>query len=211
MSLTRRIVAERRGVILPVVLLLAVNIGVLLLGVLPMQTSVAGLEATRDTSMLTLSQSRNIERSAKSALASRQRADTELEKFYADILPRDLVTATKTTNLWIQHAARDAGVTYTAAAFDYVPPRDSKLTRAFSRVTLSGRYANIKKFLYALETAEEFIVVEKVELAEPGGATPAQQQGILEVSMQVATYYLTPAGASSKTTARSGGAGSPPR
>ena len=211
MSLTRRVVAERRGVILPVLLLLAVNIGVLLLVVLPMQTSVAGLEETRDTSMLTLSQSRNIERSAKASLASRQRADTELEKFYTAILPRDLVTATKTTNLWIQHAARDAGVTYTSAAFDYVPLRDSKLTRAFARVTLSGRYPNIKRFLYALETAEEFIVVEKVELTEPGGATPAQQQGILEVSMQVATYYLTPPGAQLNTTARSGGAGSPPR
>ncbi len=211
MSLTRRIFTERRGVILPVLLLLAVNIGVLLLVVLPMQTSVAGLEAERDASMLTLSQSRNIERSAKAALSSRQRADTELAKFYAEILPRDLVMATKTTNLWIQHAARDAGVTYTAAAFDYVPLRDSKLSRAFARIALSGRYPNIKKFLYALETAEEFIVVEKVELTEPGGATPAQQQGILEVSMQVATYYLTPPGAASSTSVKSNGAGTGPR
>ncbi|HEX5216173.1 MAG TPA: GspMb/PilO family protein [Vicinamibacterales bacterium] len=211
MSLTGRIFTERRGVVLPVLLLLAVNIGVLLLGVLPMQTSVAGLETARDSSMLTLSQARNIERSAKSTLTSRQRADVELAKFYAEILPHDLVTATKTTNLWIQHAARDAGVTFTAAAFDYVPLRDSKLTRAFARVTLSGRYPNIKKFLYALETAEEFIVVEKVELTEPGGASTTQQ-GILEVSMTVATYYLTPPGAPSSASARTAaGAGVTPR
>jgi len=211
MTLWRRIFTERRGVILPVLLLLAANIGVLLLVVLPLQTSVAGLETARDSSILTLSQARNIERSAKAAMTSRQRADVELEKFYAEVLPRDLVTATKATNLWIQHAARDAGVTYTAAAFDYVPLRDSKLTRAFARITLSGRYPNIKKFLYALETAEEFIVVEKVELTEPGGATTSQQ-GVLEVSMTVATYYLSPPGATSSANPRSAaGAGSIPR
>jgi Tfp pilus assembly protein PilO len=179
--------------------------------VVPLQTSVAGLETARDSSILTLSQARNIERSAKAAMTSRQRADVELEKFYAEVLPRDLVTATKATNLWIQHAARDAGVTYTAAAFDYVPLRDSKLTRAFARITLSGRYPNIKKFLYALETAEEFIVVEKVELTEPGGATTSQQ-GVLEVSMTVATYYLSPPGATSNANPRTAaGAGSIPR
>jgi len=211
MTLWRRIFTERRGVILPVLLLLAANLGVLLLVVVPLQTSVAGLETARDSSILTLSQARNIERSAKAAMTSRQRADVELEKFYADVLPRDLVTATKATNLWIQHAARDAGVTYTAAAFDYVPLRDSKLTRAFARITLSGRYPNIKKFLYALETAEEFIVVEKVELTEPGGATTSQQ-GVLEVSMTVATYYLSPPGATSSANPRSAaGAGSIPR
>ena len=211
MTLWRRIFTERRGVILPVLLLLAANIGVLLLVVLPLQTSVAGLETARDSSILTLSQARNIERSAKAAMTSRQRADVELEKFYAEVLPRDLVTATKATNLWIQHAARDAGVTYTAAAFDYVPLRDSKLTRAFARITLSGRYPNIKKFLYALETAEEFIVVEKVELTEPGGATTSQQ-GVLEVSMTVATYYLSPPGATSTANPRTAaGAGSIPR
>lgn len=211
MTLWRRIFTERRAVILPVLLLLAANIGVLLLVVLPLQTSVAGLETARDSSILTLSQARNIERSAKAAMTSRQRADVELEKFYAEVLPRDLVTATKATNLWIQHAARDAGVTYTAAAFDYVPLRDSKLTRAFARITLSGRYPNIKKFLYALETAEEFIVVEKVELTEPGGATPSQQ-GVLEVSMTVATYYLSPPGATSGANpSTAAGAGSIPR
>ena len=189
MTLPRRIFMERRRVFLPVALILALNIVILLLVVFPMQRSVVGLETDRDDSAVELAQARNIERSAKGALSSRQRADVELEKFYAEILPDNLMTATKATNLWIQHAARDAGVSYTSSAFDYAPIRESKLTRAFARIELRGRYPSIKKFLYALETAEEFIVVEKVELSEQGSA--ASQQGVLDVSMTVATYYQT--------------------
>jgi Tfp pilus assembly protein PilO len=63
------------------------------------------------------------------------------------------------------------------------------LSRAFSRVTLEGRYPNIRRFLYDVEKAKEFIVVEKVELAEQGDQPAAN--GLLEVSLVVATYFQT--------------------
>ena len=43
--------------------------------------------------------------------------------------------------------------------------------------------------MYALETAEEFIVVEKVELEQPGDS-PALA-GKLAVTLTVSTYFLT--------------------
>ena len=65
--------------------------------------------------------------------------------------------------------------------------------RAFSTVTLSGRYANIRRFLYAVETATEFIVVERVGVVD--AATGQQSNnGSLDVTLLVATYYVSPAG-----------------
>jgi hypothetical protein len=58
---------------------------------------------------------------------------------------------------------------------------------------LRGTYANITKFLYDLETAEEFVVVEKVELGE-SGTVESSSGGIIEISLDIATYFLTPAG-----------------
>jgi Tfp pilus assembly protein PilO len=54
-----------------------------------------------------------------------------------------------------------------------------------------GRYANIRRFLYAVETASEFVVVEKVGLAQ-STATEQGSNGALEVSLVVATYFVTP-------------------
>ena len=78
-----------------------------------------------------------------------------------------------------------------ASHFDWDAVRDSRLSRAFSTVTLVGRYANVRRFLYAVETATEFIVVERVGVEE---ATSPGASGNLEVSLMVATYFLSPAG-----------------
>jgi Tfp pilus assembly protein PilO len=57
-------------------------------------------------------------------------------------------------------------------------------------VTLRGRYADIRRFLHAVESADQFLVVERVELAQSTATTPANT-GILEVSLLVSTFFVT--------------------
>lgn len=185
----RRIFDERRRLLLPLLIAVIVNIAVLLLAVIPLQTAVASAQERAVDAMRELGDARRVDRQLTQAKASKAQADEELRKFYGDVLPRDLATAESTTNVWLTQAAEDAGLTFKGSRFDWDEVRDSRLSRAFSRVTLQGRYANIRRFLYSLETAKEFIVVERVELAQQGDQPTAN--GVLEVSLIVSTYFVT--------------------
>jgi len=193
MTIWRRIFEERRAVLLPIVILLAANVAVLLLAVWPMQAAVARADGDAAEAMTALALARREEKRAKDARASKDRAEQELRKFYAEVLPKAQVDGRKVTTAWLVQAATDAGVTFKGFSFDYDAVRDSRLTRVVVKFTLQGRYANIRKFLYNVETAEEFVVVEKVELAQAGNDSAATN-GLLEVGLTVSTYYLTPAG-----------------
>jgi Tfp pilus assembly protein PilO len=190
MSLWARIYVERRRVLLPLVAILILNVLVLALVVWPMRSHVASTEAEADASTLDLLNARRTQIGTKGAAESQRLADQQLRTFYTDVLPRDLATATKTTNRWLQQAAADAGLEYRAARYEWDHIRDSRLSRAHSTVTLRGRYSDVRRFLHAVEAAEEFIIVESVEVAQPD-ATQASPDSQLELALDVATYFVT--------------------
>ena len=186
-----RIYQERRAVVLPLLVVLVVNAAVFALAVLPLRRSVATAENGSADATLALAEARRQERQAKDARTSKERAELELTKFYGEVLPRDPNTARKVTTAWLQQAVADAGLIFKNNHFDTDAVRDSQLTRVLVKFTLQGRYPAIRKLLYALETAEEFVVVDKVELAQSGSDAQISS-GLLEVSLTVSTYHLTP-------------------
>ena len=189
MTLLRRIFEERRRVLLPVTIALIANVAVLVVAVFPLQAAVSIASSRVSEVMRDLGEARLAERQAAAARASKERADRELARFYTDVLPASFGTARQTTNIWLYEAARDAGLEFKGSHFDSETIRDSSLSRAFSKITLQGRYPNIRKFLYAVETAREFIVIEKVELAQQGDRLAAN--GVLQVSLTVSTYFVS--------------------
>jgi Tfp pilus assembly protein PilO len=191
-QLSRRIFDERKGVVLPLLVFLVANVAVLVLAVLPLRTAVAVAESEATQATLQLGEARRQERDAQQARASKESADKELRRFYTEVLPRDLPTAQKTMNLWVTEAARDAGLEFEGSQFDWGEIRDSALSRAFSRITLQGSYASIRRFLREVETAEEFVVVESVELVQQSDQVSPNSS--LEMSLIVSTYFLTKPG-----------------
>ena len=183
---SRRIFDERKRVLLPLVIVVVASIGVLVLGVFPLRAAVTAAESGATQATLQLGEARREHREAERALASLETADNDLRRFYTAVLPRDLPTAQKTMNLWVTEAARDAGLEFEGSQFDWGEVRESTLSRALSRITLQGSYASIRRFLHAMEMAEEFVVVESVELMQQ-----ADEGGALEVSLIVSTYFLT--------------------
>ncbi len=172
----RRIYEERKSVILPLALLLIANVGVLVLAVLPLETSVTGAEARAVDANLALAAGAPAgPAGARRADEPDPRAGEELAKFYGDVLPVDQATARKAMNLWVEQAAEGAGLQYRGAHYSVNDVRDSRLTRATSTITLQGRYQNLRRFLYAVEAAKEFLIIEKVEVAESGDQPTARQ------------------------------------
>jgi Tfp pilus assembly protein PilO len=191
MSIWRRVYDDRRSVALPLLVALLINAGVWLLGVLPLQTRLSAAEADSREAAVELVNARRIGEQASEASASRGQADTQLKAFYDTILPGDFATAVKTTNIWLQQAARDVGLTFRQSQFDREPVDDSRLTRAYSTVSLTGGYADLRRFLHALETAEEFIVLERVELIEAD--SNQEGGGPISIDIVVSTYFVASA------------------
>jgi Tfp pilus assembly protein PilO len=189
MSLWSRIYGERRAILLPLVAGLIGNVAILVLAVLPLGRSVDAAQAEVLQARGRLAQAKRQAQQLVAANDRRKHADEELRTFYGTILPRDFAHATRTTNLWLQQAARQAGLRFQASHFESKEVRESRLVRAQSTVTLLGRYPDIRRFLAAMETAPEFVVVEQVELAQTGNDAPTADSQ-LEIALAVATYFL---------------------
>jgi Tfp pilus assembly protein PilO len=190
MSLWRRIYTEQRAVVLPLLLILIANLAVLLLAELPLSHSVTGLKNEAVSASLKMSRARVTEQRAKEARASKERADQDLRKFYAETLPADLTSARHLiVGSFLQRTARDVGLTFQRGSVEQVDVKDSQLQELTGKVTLVGDYQNIRRFLYAVETAREFLVVERVALSQATDLK-AGNTGALEVTLDVATYYL---------------------
>jgi len=188
MKLWRRVYDERRKIVLPLLVFLFANVAVLALAVLPLRRSVVGYqEQVRDQTMK-LAQARLDNKKMTAARASKEQADAELKKFYSEVLPTDQPSSMRLVLFWVSQAAKEARVNFESSTAGYETVRESKLQKVKTHVILRGDYQDIRRFLYVLETAQQFVIVENVELGQSGASQA--NQGTLEVGLDVATYYL---------------------
>jgi len=187
MSLAKRIFTERRRVVLPLIIFLAVNVIVLAAVVYPLQQSLEGADAARTKAELDLAKARKDLKDVTDQHNSKKRADVELKKFYSEILPKSFAEARNLANFWLGGIAEQSRLTYRAGQYESEEVRGSSLMRFKGEVTLVGNYADIRRFLYEVETAQEFLVIERVALSQPGAAQGGGQQ--LELALSVVTYF----------------------
>jgi len=190
MSLTRRVFTERRVVVLPLILFLVANVAALVFVVWPLQRTVSGAKEEQYQAAKALESARQSESQAKADHASKERADLELLKFYTEVLPKDYRSAIGVASFTLGRLAEQSHVTFKAGQWDREDVRESRLSRVTGNVTLVGEYANIRKFLYEVETAQEFVIIESVKLSQ---ATSSQNDSQLELGLQVATYFIADA------------------
>jgi hypothetical protein len=197
MRLWRRIFTERRAIALPLMVFLGANIVVLALIVFPMERSVAGLKESELDATAARGQAMKLEMNAKASQTGKERAEAELQKFYGNVLPADPQAASQLTYSWLDRVAKESGVDFNRGTGKVEDVRDSRLKRWTANAKLIGDYANIRKFLYDVETAEEFVIIEEVGLSQ---LETVRGGDLLELELKLATYFLprTPAGALSK-------------
>lgn len=188
MSFTRRVFTERRRVILPLLILLIANIVVFAAVVLPLETNLEGADAARAKAELGLQKAKADHKLAVDQRSSKGRADLELKKFYGEVLPKDFAAARNLTIFWLGRIAEQSRLTYRAGQSESEEVRGSRLMKFKGDVTLVGDYSDIRKFLYQVETAQEFVVIERVALQQPSASQGGTAQ--LELALSVSTYYL---------------------
>ena len=188
MSLWRRVYRERRAVMLPLLALMALGVALLVLAVGPLVQIVSSLRDQAQIADTNLLRARLVQRQAQDAVRSKTRADQELSRFYSEILPPSPMATLKVISS-LQRTADEAGLVFQRRQLSPEPVKESPLVRLAGTVTLLGDYASIRKFLYAVETAPDFVIIERVGLSRAADLQSANT-GRLEVTLDVATYYL---------------------
>lgn len=182
-----RVFREKRSLMLPLLVALAVNIGLLVLAVLPLTQSVASEEARAVEAARARQDAERTFARAEAIVNGKARADKELARFYRDVLPANPSGAREIAYLNLQQLARAAGLTIGGQTFATRTPEEiGDLTRYSTELTLSGPYRGIRQFIHAVETQPAFLVIESLELANAAG-----QDEPLQVTVTLATYLRT--------------------
>ena len=184
MALVRRVAAEHRRLLIPLSLALAVNAVVYGAAVYPLSQRVANVAQRTQLAEQALTAARQEHAQASGALTGKARASAELTTFYSDVLPQSLAGARRLTFLRLAQLARESNLDYDRASRSPTLARDSTLTQLNIDMLLSGSYDDFRTFIYQLETAPEFVVIDNVELAEGADAG-----GLLNITLALSTYY----------------------
>jgi len=185
MTLLRRIAAEKRGLLVPLVVALLLNIGVYALVVYPLGVKSANA-ADRATQAADARQAAEQDMASADALVTgKAKADQELTTFYNKVLPSSLDEARRMTYARLPALAKKAGMRFIQrhAESDQKAEKDSQLGRVRTAMMLEGSYDNVRRFLYELETTQEFIIVDDVSLGQADADKP------VSVTLEVSTYY----------------------
>jgi Tfp pilus assembly protein PilO len=186
MHLARRILEEKRALVVPLAIALALNLVIYAVAVYPLSLKVAGAEQRARTATLNLLAAQQRAAQARATLTAKERAGQELRRFYSEILPADLATARRITGLRLAQLAQQSDLRYERRTVSPDQERDSRLARLRMTMIVEGEYQDVRRFIYQVETSPEFVVIEDVALVqgEEGGAP-------LVLTLDVSTYYWT--------------------
>ena len=187
MTTFKRVMSEKRRLIWPLVLVLVANAAVFALVVYPLSQKVALGQQDADAATVALHNARRDHANARATVTGKAQADTELQKFYRDVLPPDQSGARRITYLPLDQFAEEANLRVTSQRSAALPVRESALSKFTQTAVLTGEYRNIRRLIHQLETRPEFIVIENVELSQ----NENEAAGGITVTLQIATYFRT--------------------
>jgi hypothetical protein len=184
MTLLRRVAVEKRLLVLPLGVALALNAVFYAVAVYPLSWKVNGADARAAVAAAALRDAQAEHDAATGTLVGKKRADEELRRFYRDVLPASERGARDVTYLPLNQLASGAGLRMQRGGLERKIARDSPLGQLRGTLVLTGDYADIRKFIHDLETGAAFLILESVGLVQ-GESRDAP----LQLTLDVATYY----------------------
>lgn len=178
-----RVISEHRRWLWPVGIVLLVNVAILLGVVLPLRQSVANSAVRAEASAQSLREAMADLKNAEATRDGQAQASTDLDKFYADVLPANMTAARRVTHIKLAQLARARGVNFEGNASAKEAPHDSSLERLKVSYALSGDWDDIRQLLYEIETGPDFVVIDNVQLIE------GKQDSGLSLTLDLSTYY----------------------
>jgi Tfp pilus assembly protein PilO len=190
MTLWKRVLLEKRLLIIPLALALLLNVIAYIAIVRPLGVKAAGVADRAAAAARSVATADRDFANAQNLVTGKTRADEELSTFYDKVLPADQCSARRLTYTAVPSLARKRNVKFLDRRSDVEPEkRDSHVGRLKIRVELQGDYESLRQFIYDLESAPEFVIIDDVTLMQSDPARP------LTLSLELSTYYkLAPHG-----------------
>jgi Type II secretion system (T2SS), protein M subtype b len=187
MMLLRRILREKRAVVVPLAVAAALNVAVFALVVYPWSLRLRLTEQRASAARAQLAAAERDDATVRGTLTGKERADIELGKFYEDVLPGDLAGARRMSYARLAQLARDNNLQYDRRSYDPDDSYEGRLRKLRITMALEGDYADVRRFIHDLETSPEFVVIEEIALTE--GDDPSAP---LTLTLKLATYFQAP-------------------
>jgi Tfp pilus assembly protein PilO len=184
MTLFRRILAEKRRLVLALAVVAIGNVLLFAVLVFPLGRQVAGAEQDAQLQREALRRARQDAASARATVQGKEQADSALRKFYLDVLPASASSARGITYRRLSQLARESNLRLERGTNIVKQEKGSNLEKVTTTYMLTGDYRDVRQFIYSLETAPEFMVLENVALS-----APEDQERGLTVKLDVATYF----------------------
>jgi hypothetical protein len=184
-TLLKRILLEKRSLLIPLALGVVANIAAYALVVYPLGVKSAGAVGRAAAAAQSLSAAERDVAAASALVAGKSRADEELSTFYDKVLPADLPAARRLTYAALPTLARKTNVKFLDRKTDPEPPLKNARLGLLKIVTqLQCDYESFRQFIFELESAPEFVIIDDVILTQTDPNKP------LTLTLQLSTYYL---------------------
>jgi hypothetical protein len=184
MSLAKRVFVEKRVWIIGVAAGIVLNIAAYLFVVHPMALRAAGVADRAVAAKQALAVAERDLGVARGLVTGTSRADQELATFYGDVLPPDQNSARRLTYLSVYHLARKMNVKFLDRKSEIEQVKaDARIGRWKIRSELQGNYENLRQFIYQLESASEFVIIDDVALSQNDPTKP------LTLLIELSSYY----------------------
>lgn len=180
----KRVFDEKRWVLLPVAIALALNVLLYAGLVYPMRVRMASTDARAQASQQALRAAARDEAAARSAVQGRERMDAALKAFYSDVLPPTLAEARQATFLRLTQLAEAHNLEPSRRATAVEPGKGKPVDRMRATMSLQGSYEDIRRFIHEVESGEDFIVIDSVALRQG-----VESGGPLTLDLTLSTYY----------------------
>jgi hypothetical protein len=184
MPLGKRILVERRLLIIPLALGLLGNLVAYGLWVYPLGVKSAG---AADRAAAATQSLQNAEReldAARGLVVGKSRADEELATFFDKVLPADLASARDLTYATLPALAKKTNVKMVDRRFEIGSvEKNARLGLLKVHTAWQCDYESFRRFIYELESAAPFVIIDDVSLAQGDPNRP------LTLSLDLATYY----------------------
>ena len=180
----KRIAAEKRSLIVPIAIGALLNVGAYVLVVRPLGIKSAGAADRAANAAKLLKAAEQDYASARALVAGKSLAEQELSTFYGKVLPADQMAAVRLTYTPLPNIARKANVRIVGRRWTPEPAQhDARLGRLHIVASLQGEYEALRQFIYELETAPEFVIIDDVTLLQGEVGKP------LTLTLELSTYY----------------------
>ena len=186
MKLLRRIFVEKRLAITIVIVAVVVDISLYALVVFPWSVALASARTRGEVAGTALIVAEQNLEMARATVDGKLEADRELQTFYRETLPSDLSNARGITFARLEEAASLNNLLMERRSSSTDREEGSRLARLQMTMFLKGDYRDMRRFLFELETADDFIVIEEISLSQDDAAENTES-----LTLGLATYYWT--------------------